>query len=63
MVNAPETGDSTCGLYDPSMLSASMGARVRDGMCRLDAWRGWDWAENPQLRRLKKILNCRTVSD
>jgi hypothetical protein len=32
-----------------------MGARVRDGICRLVvAWRWWDWAENPQLTRLKK---------
>jgi hypothetical protein len=34
LVDTPEIGDTTCGFYNPSMLSANMGARGCDGMCR-----------------------------
>jgi hypothetical protein len=34
LVKNLEMGDTTCGFYDPSMLSANMGARGCDGMCR-----------------------------
>jgi hypothetical protein len=34
LVNTPEIGETTCGFYDPSMLSANMGALGYDGICR-----------------------------
>jgi hypothetical protein len=47
-------GDTTCGFYDLSMLSANMGARGCDGMCRKMLDVGGIGAGKPQLGRLKK---------
>jgi hypothetical protein len=53
-VNTPEIGDTTCGIYDPSMLSAKwehVGVRAC-AVKMLDV--GGIGAGNPKLGRLKK---------
>ena len=53
LVNTPEIGDTTCGFYDPNMLSAWEHVGVMACAVKmLDV--GGIGAQKPQLGRLKK---------